>query len=134
MSSAAGRLLYSGCRISSLGIDHEIGTKARGVGQLAIVDVDCADEEAHGLRQFDGQGTKSARARDSDPFAGPCLGLLNPLVGRNPSADQRRGFRRRKTRGHMGNVIWIADDVFSKTAVLGVAAELSVSAYRLPAS
>src|ERR1700694_5835521 len=44
MSSAAGRLLHRGCRVSRLGIDHEIGTKARGMGQLAIVDVDCADE------------------------------------------------------------------------------------------
>jgi hypothetical protein len=44
LSSAGGRLLYSGCRISSLGIDHEIGTKTRGMGQLAVVDVDCANE------------------------------------------------------------------------------------------
>src|SRR5580700_1061735 len=134
MSSAAGRLLDSGCRISSLGIDDEIGTQARGVGQLAIVDVDCADEESHGLRILDGQVTQSASARDSDPFAGPCLSLLNPFVGRDPSADQGRGFHRRKTRGHMGNVIWVGDDVFGKAAVNGVAAELSLSAYRLPAS
>src|ERR1700676_4202993 len=44
VSSAAGRLLHRGCRVSSLGIDYEVGAKARGVGQLAIVNVDCADE------------------------------------------------------------------------------------------
>ena len=35
MGSAAGRLLDSGCRVSNLGIDHEIGTKVRGMGQVA---------------------------------------------------------------------------------------------------
>src|SRR5580704_3549159 len=87
MSSAAGRLLDSGCRISSLGIDHEVGTKARGMGQLAIVDVDCADEQSHRLRILDGQVTESAGARDSYPFTGPCVCLLDPLVGRDSSTD-----------------------------------------------
>ena len=44
MSSAAGGLLNGSCRISSLGVDHEIGAKARGMGQLAIIYVDCANE------------------------------------------------------------------------------------------
>src|SRR5208282_4358593 len=43
MSSATGRLLYSGCRVSSLGVDHEIGAETRSMSQLAVIDVDCAD-------------------------------------------------------------------------------------------
>jgi hypothetical protein len=44
MSSSSGRLLDSGSRISGLGIDHEVGTKMRGMGQLAVVDFDDANE------------------------------------------------------------------------------------------
>ena len=132
MSSAAGRLLDGGCRVSGLGIDHEIGAEALGMGQLAVINVDGANEQSHGLGILDGQVPESASAGDSDPFARPRLSLLDPLVGRDSSADQRRGFRRRKTGRNMGNVVRVGKDILGKTAVRGVAAELRLRAHRFP--
>ena len=70
MSSAAGLLLHGGCRVAGLGVDHEIGAKALGVGELAVIDVDRADEESHGLGILDRQMPEPAGAGDGDPFAG----------------------------------------------------------------
>ena len=63
MSSAAGLLLQGGGRVAGLGIDHEIGAKALGVGELAIIDVDRADEQSHGLGILDRQMPESASSR-----------------------------------------------------------------------
>lgn len=46
MSSATGLLLQGGCRVTGLCIDHEIGANSLGVGQLAIIDVNRADEQS----------------------------------------------------------------------------------------
>src|SRR5271156_2820294 len=104
------------------------------MGQFAVIDVDRADEQPHGLCILHGQVTESANSRDSDPFSRLRRSLLDPLVGRDSSADQRRGIRRRNTGRNVGNIIRIGEYKFSKTTLLGIAAELCLSTPRLPAS
>src|ERR1700675_289845 len=62
------------------------------MGQLAIIDVDGADEQFLGLGILNGQVTESANARDSDPFARLRRSLLDPLVSRDSSTPDSAGF------------------------------------------
>ena len=71
MRAAAGGLLDGRRRVAGLGVDDEVGAEPLGVRQLAVVDVDGADLQAHGLGVLDGQVAESADAGDGDPFAGP---------------------------------------------------------------
>jgi hypothetical protein len=103
------------------------------MGQLAIIDVDGADEQFRGLGILNGQVTESAKARDSDPFARLRRSLLDLLVSGDSSTDQWRGIRSRNDARHMRKVIRVGEDVLCKTPVPGVAAELRQSAHRLPA-
>jgi hypothetical protein len=64
MSSAASLLLQGTCCVADLGIDHEIGAKALGVGELAVIDVDGANEQSHGLRILDRQMPEATGATD----------------------------------------------------------------------
>ncbi len=45
MGSATGLFLQTGCRVTGLSIDYEIGTDSLGVSKLAVIDVDRADVE-----------------------------------------------------------------------------------------
>src|SRR5664279_2516451 len=94
MGSATGLLLQGGCRVISLGVDHEIGANSLGMGQFPIIDVDRTNEQSHGLGILDRQMPESACSRDGDPFAGLGRGLLDPLVGSDASADQWGGIHR----------------------------------------
>ena len=64
---------------------------ALGVGELAVIDVDRADVQSHGLGILDRQMPQAADAGDGDPFAGLRLGLLDSFVGGDAGADERRG-------------------------------------------
>ena len=79
MSAAAGRLFHRGRRVASLGIDHEIRAEALGVRELAVVDVDRTDLEAHDFGILNGQMPQPASAGDDDPFAGLASVSLIPL-------------------------------------------------------
>src|SRR5664279_3795859 len=94
MGSTTGLLLQGGCRVISLGVDHEIGANSLGMGQFPIIDVDRTNEQSHGLGILDRQMPESACSRDGDPFAGLGRGLLDPLVGSDASADQWGGIHR----------------------------------------
>ena len=102
------------------------------MGQLAVIDVDRADEQSHGLGILDRQMPESACSGDGDPFAGLRPGLLDPLVSRDAGADQRGCIHRGEAGRHMGDVVWICEEVLGKAAVPGIAAELGLGAHRLP--
>ena len=102
------------------------------MGELAVVDVDRADVEAHDLGVLDRQMPQTANAGDGDPFARPRPSLLDALVGGDARADDRRGILGRKAGGHVGDVIRVGEDVLGKTTVLGVAAKLRLCAHSFP--
>jgi hypothetical protein len=87
VGSAPGLLLYGGRRVASVRIYQELGAKLLGVGQLAIIYIDGADEQPHRLRILDGQMPKSANPRDGDPFTRLCRTPLDPLVSGDASAN-----------------------------------------------
>ena len=83
--------LTAATAIPVLGVDHHIGAQALGMRELAVVDIDRADLQAHRLGILDRQMPEAADAGDDDPLARPRLRLLDALIGRDPGADQRRG-------------------------------------------
>ena len=95
--------------------------------KLAFLDIDAADQQAHGLGVLDRQVAEAAAAGDGDPFSRPGLGLLDPLVGGDARADQGCGFLGAQALGDMRDVVGVGQDVLGKAAVLGVAAEFGLS-------
>jgi hypothetical protein len=79
MSSAAGLLPQDRHRVATPRIDYHIGAKALGVGELAVINVDRADKESHGLCILDGQMPKAANTGDGDPLTGLRRGLFDPF-------------------------------------------------------
>lgn len=71
MSSAAGLFLDCGYRIPNSGIDDEIRAEPCGMGEFAIVNVDCAHVESHRFGILDRQVPETPDAGDSDPFSRP---------------------------------------------------------------
>src|ERR1700733_2863 len=75
---------------------------------------------------------ESATAGDGDPLAGFRFGLLDPLIGRDASADQWGSIQRREAGRYMGDVVRVCEEVIGKAAVFGIAAELGFRANGLP--
>src|ERR1700733_7932029 len=97
MRATVGRLLDGGDRVTAHGVDHYLGPEALRVGEFALVDVDRAHVKPHGLRELDPEMPEATDTGDRDPFAGLCLGDLDPLVRGDAGADQRRCFLRGET-------------------------------------
>src|SRR5580692_961869 len=74
----------------------------------------------------------AAGAGDHDPLARLRPRLLDPLVGGDAGANQRRRQLELESIRDMGDVIRIGDDVFGEATVPGIAAEFRVGTDRLP--
>jgi hypothetical protein len=130
---AATRLFLQGVRrIAGLGIENKIGAQSFRVRQLAVVDVDGAYFQSHGLGVLDRQMAKPADARNGDPFPGLRFGLLDALVGRDPGADDRRGVLRGKACRYVSYVIRVGEDIFGVATVFCVSPELCIRTHRFP--
>ena len=100
--------------------------------QLAIVDVDGANVQAHGLRIADRQMPQTADAGDDHPLARSCLRLLQPLVGGDTGTNDRRRIHRSQTGRDVGDVVRVGNDVLGEATVLRVTAVFRLAADGFP--
>jgi hypothetical protein len=73
-----------------------------------------------------------ADSRNDDPVAGPGIGGLEPLVDRNPGAQDRRDLDERNVLGQMSYIVRIRHDIFGEASVHRIAGVLLLLAQRLP--
>src|SRR5471032_944848 len=130
MSAATGGLLDAGDRVFVPGVDHHVRAQAFGVGELAVVDVDRAHVQAHGLGVLDTQMTQASYARNDDPFTRTGLRFLDALVRRDAGADQRGRIPGGQMRRYVRYVVRVREDVLGEATVFRVAAELSFRTHR----
>lgn len=102
------------------------------MGELAVIDIDGADQQPHGLGILDRQMAEAAGARDRDPLAGPGARFLDALVGGDAGADDRGRFPRAESGRDVRDIVRIGQHIFGKPAILGVAAEFGLAAHRFP--
>ena len=79
MRPTVGRFLHGSRRVTVFGVDDDVRAELRGVGKLAVVDIDRADLKPHRLGILDGKVAEAAGAGDDDPLACPGFGLLDAL-------------------------------------------------------
>src|SRR5471032_2765711 len=126
MSAATGGLLDGGDRIFVPGVDHYVRAQTFSVGELALVDVDRANVQTHGVGVLDTQMSQASDARDDDPFARAGLRFLDALVRRDAGADKRSCIPGGQMRRDMRYVVGVREDVLGEATVFRVAAELSL--------
>jgi RHS repeat-associated protein len=97
MGTPIGRRFHRFHRVAVPGIDHTVGTEAGGMRELAIINVNRADLQTHGLSILDRQMPEATGTRNGDPFSGTHVGFFDSLVGRDARTDDRRGLRSRKS-------------------------------------
>ncbi len=134
VGAAACLLLQLGRGIRRLCIKGEVGSELLSQGELRVVDVDSADQQAHRLRVLDGKMPQTTAAGDGKPLAGLRLGLLDAFVGGNSGTDQRSRFHRGQPLGDVGYIVRVGEDVLGEAAILGIASESCIRAYGLPSS
>jgi hypothetical protein len=132
VGAATGFLSQLRRRIRGFRVEDQIGTKALGVFELVVIDIDGTDLHAHGLGVLYRQVPKAAGTGDSDPLTRSVAGFLDALVRRDTGTDDRRRFLGAKTRGDMCDIIRIGEDIVGKATVLSIAAELRLAANRFP--
>ncbi len=71
-------------------------TQVLGVGKLAVIDVDSAHLQAHGLGMLNREVSETTDTGDGKPFARSGRSFLDAFVRRDTSADDRCGFGRCK--------------------------------------
>jgi hypothetical protein len=121
-----------GAGIGLRGVDRDLGAVAASEFQLGVVDIHGGHAHAHRPCVLHRDVTEPADARDGHPLARSHAGHLQPLVDRDPGAEDRGDLDRVGAVGDPRGVLLIDEHELAEAPVHRVSAVLLRRAQRLP--